>query len=171
MAGLSYGAAGLLDKPGVSGYAEALVFALSLVVPALLFGGMLGLRCRLSLEGGGSLMGEAGLALGCAGAVLGVAALGLESIGYWWWAPLFAGLVLSGLAALPSRGARRLGTLVLASGMLGWVSLLTDPAFPGVLVPIRPVHVAFAAAFCLSCVLWGGALLVGARGPCRRPNP
>ena len=50
---------------------------------------------------------------------------------------------------------------MLASGMLGWVSLLTDPAFPGVLVPMRPVHVAFAAAFCLSCVLWEGILFAG----------
>jgi hypothetical protein len=36
---------------------------------------------------------------------------------------------------------------VLASGVLGWVSLLTDPAFPAALMPVRPVHVAFAAAF------------------------
>ena len=110
--------------------------------------------------------------LGCFGAVLGIiAALGLEGIGHWWWAPLFAGLVLSGSAALlPEEAPRRLGALVLASGLLGWVSLLTDQAFPGVLVPARPVHVAFAAAFCLSCVLWGGALLVEARR-LGRPKP
>ena len=172
MAGLSYGASGLLDKPDVSGYAEALVSALSLVLPALLLGGLLGLRCRLPLEGGRSLAGGAGFALGCLGAVLGVAAaLGLEQVGLWWWAPLLAGLVLSGSSALPPKGApRRLGALVLASGMLGWVSLLTDQAFPGVLVPIRTAHVAFAAAFCLSCVLWGGALFLGTRG-LGRPNP
>jgi hypothetical protein len=45
-------------------------------------------------------------------------------------APLFAGLTLMGLATLPLKAQRRLGALVLASGMLGWVSLLTDPAFP-----------------------------------------
>jgi hypothetical protein len=47
---------------------------------------------------------------------------------------------------------------VLASGTLGLVSMLTDPAFSGVLVPMRPVHVAFAALFCLSCMVWGWAL-------------
>ena len=47
---------------------------------------------------------------------------------------------------------------VLASGALGWVSLLTDPASSEVLVPARPVHVAFAALFCLSCVAWGATL-------------
>jgi hypothetical protein len=54
--------------------------------------------------------------------------------------------------------SRLLGTLVLASGTLGWVSLLTDPAFSGVLVQMRAVHVAFAALFCLSCVAWGWVL-------------
>ncbi len=56
---------------------------------------------------------------------------------------------------------------VLASGVLGWVSLLTDPAFPAALMPVRPVHVAFAAAFCLSCILWGGMHFVGSPSPQR----
>jgi hypothetical protein len=51
--------------------------------------------------------------------------------------------------------------VVSISGALGWVSVLTDPAFSGgVLVPMRLVHVAFAAAFCLSWVVWGAVLMV-----------
>jgi hypothetical protein len=178
IAGLSYGAAGYLDKPGMSGYASTLVSVLSVIVPALLLGGLLGLRQRLLLGGERSFTGGAGFVLGCLGTMLGVIAalgpeqtvLGLTSIGLWWWAPLFAGLTLMGLATLPLKAQRGLGALVLTSGMLGWVSLLTDPAFPGVLVPMRPVHVAFAAAFCLSCVLWGGGLFVGAHR-LGRPKP
>jgi hypothetical protein len=174
-AGLAYGAAGYLDKPGMSAYASALVPVLTVVIPVLLLGGLLGLRYRLSLGGERSFARGAGVVLGCLGAVLGVIAalgsgrtfFGPTSIGHWWWAPLFAGLTLMGLSALPLVAQRRLGALVLASGALGWVSLLTDPAFPGALVPVRPVHVAFAAAFCLSSVFWGGMLFVGTHRPQR----
>ena len=178
MAGLAYGAAGYLDRPGMSGYAGALVSVLSAVFPVLLLGGLLGLRYRLLLAGTRSFTGGMGFVLGCLGAMLGVVAgfgsvlpfFGLlPIIGHWWWAPLFAGLTLMGLSALPSEVQRRLGALVLASGVLGWVSLLTDAAFPGALMPVRPVHIALAAAFCLSCVLWGGMLLVGTHRP-QRPN-
>jgi hypothetical protein len=71
-----------------------------------------------------------------------------------------AGLTLMGLVASLRGGLRLLGAVVSISGALGWVSLLTDPAFSGVLVPMRPVHVAFAAAFCLSWVVWGAVLMV-----------
>ncbi|HZC85116.1 MAG TPA: hypothetical protein VE194_11835 [Rubrobacter sp.] len=72
-----------------------------------------------------------------------------------------AGLTLMGLAASLTGGLRLLGAVVSISGALGWVSVLTDPAFSGgVLVPMRPVHVAFAAAFCLSTVVWGAVLMV-----------
>jgi hypothetical protein len=175
MAGLAYGAAGYLDKPGMSGYASALVSVLSVVVPVLLLGGLLGLRCQLLLEGGRSFARGAGFVLGCLGAVLGVITalssarifFGLTSLVHWWWVPLFAGLTLMGLATLLSKVQRRLGALVLVSGMLGWVSLLTDADFSGALMPVRPVHVAFAVAFCLSCVLWGGMLFVGTHRPQR----
>jgi hypothetical protein len=171
MAGLAYGAAGYLDKPGISVYADALVSVLTVVIPVLLLVGLMGLRSRLLLGGGRSFTRGAGFVLGCLGAMLGVvAALGgertffeLTDLGLWWWVPLFAGLTLMGLSALPSEAQRRLGALVLVSGGLGWVSLLTDPAFPAALMPVRPVHVGFAAAFCLSCVLWGGILFVGAQ--------
>ncbi len=177
-AGLSYGAAGYLDKPGMSAYAGALVSVLSVAIPAFCLGGLLGLRCRLLLGEKRSLRGGIGYALGCLGTVLGAidavgserTFLGLGRIGLGWWALLFAGLTLMGLATIPLKAQRRLGALVLASGILGWVSLLTDPAFSGVLVPMRPVHVAFAAAFCLSCVLWGGGLFVGTLS-CVRPKP
>ena len=79
--------------------------------------------------------------------------LALLSVGTWWWVLLLAGLTLMGIAALPREELRLLGALVLTSGVLGWVSVLTDPDFPGVLVPMRPVHAAFAALFCLSSVV------------------
>jgi hypothetical protein len=99
---------------------------------------------------------------GCFGAVLVMAGeLGLAGTAITnWWVPLLAGLTLMGLAASLSGGSRLLGAVVSISGALGWVSLLTDPVFSGVLVPMRPVHVAFAAAFCLSCVVWGAILMV-----------
>ena len=71
-----------------------------------------------------------------------------------------AGLTLMGLAASLSGGSRLLGAVVSISGAVGWVSLLTDPAFSGALVSMRPLHVAFAVAFCLSSVVWGALLMV-----------
>jgi hypothetical protein len=117
--------------------------------------------------------------LGCLGAMMGiVGTVGLEQTPYldlaritdWWWCPLLAGLTLMGLAAFLKEGLRPLGALVLISGALGWVSLLTDPAFSGVLLPIRPGHVAFAAVFCLSSVSWGSMLLVKPIS-LKRPKP
>jgi hypothetical protein len=96
-----------------------------------------------------------------AGTVLGL----LDGLDWWepdWWLVLLVGLTAVGLGMVFEQASRLLGVLVLASGALGWVSLLTDPAFPGVLVPTRPVHVVFAALFCLSCLAWGGAF---SRGP------
>ena len=95
--------------------------------------------------------------MGLAGTVLGL----FDGLDWWeldWWILLFFALTAFGLDIVFEGASRLLGLLVLASGALGWVSLLTDPAFSGVLVPTRPVHVAFAALFCLSCVAWGWAL-------------
>ena len=101
----------------------------------------------------------------------GQSLLWLALIGSWWWALLFGGLTLMGLSSLLMEAPRLVGALVLASGVLGWVSLLTDPAFPGVLVPMRPVHVTFAALFCLSCVVWGWILFVVRPQSGMRPKP
>jgi hypothetical protein len=94
--------------------------------------------------------------------VLAGTALGLvDGLDLWepdWWALLFFALSAAGLEMVLKEGSRLVGVLVLTSGALGWTSLLTDPASPEVLVPARPVHVAFAALFCLSCVAWGAAL-------------
>jgi hypothetical protein len=169
-AGLCYGAAGYLDRPGISGYIDALVAVLSLVIPALFLGALLGLRTQLPFAtqtNFASSAGVVGFVLGCFGAVLGAAgALGLErtTLTKWWWVLLLAGLTLMGLAASSKGGLRLLGVVVSISAALGWVSLLTDPAFSGVLVPMRSVHVAFAAAFCLSSVAWGAILMVPYRG-------
>ena len=107
-------------------------------------------------EGGGHLR-RAALPVGLVGTVLGL----FDGLDWWepdWWILLFVALTAAGLEMVFEEAPRFLGVLVLASGTLGWVSLLTDPAFSGVLVPTRPVHVAFAALFCLSCVAWGVAL-------------
>jgi hypothetical protein len=71
---------------------------------------------------------------------------------------LYTGLTVVGVATLSKDTPRLLGALVLGSGALGWVSLLTDPGYSGILVSMRSLHVAFAALFCLSCVGWGGVL-------------
>ena len=166
LAGLCYGAAGYFDRPGISGYTGALVSVLSVAIPALFLGGLLGLHARLpdaTQTDFASSAGIVGFVFGCFGAVLGIAgALGLAGTAttFFWWVLLLAGLTLMGLAASLRGGLRLLGAVVSISGALGWVSLLTDPAFSGVLVPMRPVHVAFAAAFCLSSVVWGAVLMV-----------
>ena len=176
LAGLCYGAAGYFDRPGISGYTGALVSVLSVAIPALFLGGLLGLHARLpdaTQTDFASSAGIVGFVFGCFGAVLGIAgALGLggpiawelglpgTATTFFWWVLLLAGLTLMGLAASLTGGLRLLGTVVSISGALGWVSFLTDPAFSGVLVPMRPVHVAFAAAFCLSTVVWGAVLMV-----------
>ena len=167
LAGLCYGAAGYLDRPGISGYTDALVSVLSVAIPALFLGGLLGLQARLPdfirTEDFASSAGIVGFVFGCFGAVLGIAgALGLEGTAttFFSWVLLLAGLTLIGLAASSKGELRLLGAVVSISGALGWVSLLTDPAFSSVLVPMRPVHVAFAAAFCLSSVVWGAVLMV-----------
>ena len=166
LAGLCYGAAGYFDRPGISEYTGALVSVLSVAFPALFLGGLLGLHTRLPdarQTDFASSAGFVGFVFGCFGAVLGIAvALGLAGTAtpLFWWVLLLAGLTLMGLAASLRGGLRLLGAVVSISGALGWVSLLTDPAFSSVLMPMRPVHVAFAAAFCLSSVVWGAVLMV-----------
>ncbi|MDQ5827821.1 MAG: hypothetical protein M3441_27110, partial [Chloroflexota bacterium] len=44
---------------------------------------------------------------------------------------LYTGLTVVGVATLLKDAPRLLGALVLASGALGWASLLTDPGFSG----------------------------------------
>ncbi len=105
--------------------------------------------------GRGSPLARTGLLAGLIGTVLGV----FDGLDWWegldWSILLLAGLTAVGVGMLFEDASRLLGTMVLVSGTLGWVSLLTDPAFSGVLVPMRPVHVVVAAAFCLSWVAWG----------------
>jgi len=162
LAGLCYGAAGFFDRP----HTDALVSVLSVALPALFLGGLLGLHARLpdaTQTDFASSAGFVGFLFGCFGAVLRIAgALGLEGTATtgFWWVMLLAGLTLMGLAASLTGELRLWGAVVSISGALGWVSLLTDPAFSGVLVPMRPVHVTFAAAFCLSWVVWGAVLMV-----------
>ncbi len=171
LAGLCYGAAGYLDRPGISGFTIALVSVLSAAIPALFLGGLLGLRARFppaTQTDFASSVGVVGFVLGCFGAVLGIvgalellARIPYWQITEWWWVLLLLeGLTLMGLAALLQGGQRILGAVVSISAALGWASLLTDPAFFGVLVPMRSVHVIFAAAFCLSAVVWGSVLMV-----------
>jgi len=124
-----------LDRPGISGYTSVLVSVLSVAIPTLFLGGLLGLHTRLLLVAQTSLASGAGLVLGCFGSVLGiVGALELARTPYlqiteWWWVLLLAGLALMGLPSSSKGGLRLLGAVVSISGALGWVSLLTDPAF------------------------------------------
>ena len=135
LAGLCYGAAGYLDRPSISGYTGALVFVLSVAIPALFLGGLLGLQARLpdaTQMDFASSAGIVGFLLGGFGAVLGIAgALGLAGTAttFFWWGLLLIGLTLMGLVASLRGGLRLLGAVVSFSGALGWVSLLTDPAF------------------------------------------
>ena len=151
LGGISYGAAGYLDNPDASEFVIGVVVpVLGVSTPTLFLGGLVGLYSWL--RGGGSLLQRAGLLVGLVGTVLSVFD-GLD-----WWILLFAGLTVVGVGMIFEDASRLVGALVLASSALGWVSLLTDPAFSGVLVPMRQVHVAFAALFCLSCVVWGWVL-------------
>jgi hypothetical protein len=156
LGGISYGAAGYLDAPDASGFVIGVVVpVLGVATPALFLGSLIGLYFWPG-EGGGRLR-RAALPVGLVGTVLGL----FDGLDLWepdWWILLFVSLTAVGLEMVFEEAPRFLGVLVLASGTLGWVSLLTDPAFSGVLVPTRPVHVAFAALFCLSCVAWGVAL-------------
>jgi len=107
--------------------------------------------------GGDGPLRRVALPVGLVGTVLGL----LDGLDWWepdWWVLLFLALTAAGLEMVFEEVSRLLGVLVFACGALGWVSLLTDPAFSGVLVPTYPVHVAFAALFCLSCLAWGVAL-------------
>src|SRR4051812_35606596 len=86
LAGLCYGAAGYLDRPGISGYTGDLVSVLSVAVPAsvpaLFLGALLDLQTRLppaTQTDFASSVGVVGFVVGCLGAVLGaLGALGLE---------------------------------------------------------------------------------------------
>jgi hypothetical protein len=171
LAGLSYGAWGYLDNPDAPGFVTGAVLpVLTLTTPALFLGGLVGLYSWLG--GGGGRLTRTGLLVGMLGTVLGV----VHGLARWptlpclenWFILLFVSLGVVGVAAVVFEDAPRLlGTLVLASAALGWVSLLTDPAFPGVLVPMRAVHVAFAALFCASAVVWGWALIGSPRSRTR----
>ena len=171
LAGLSYGAWGYLDNPDAPEFVTGVVLpVLKLTTPALFLGGLVGLYSWLG--GGGGRLTRTGLLVGMLGTVLGV----VHGLARWptlpwlenWFILLFASLGVVGVAAVVFEDAPRiLGALVLASVTLGWVSLLTDPAFPGVLVPMRAVHVAFAALFCTSAVVWGWALFSSLRSRTR----
>jgi hypothetical protein len=146
-----------LDNPDASEFVIGVVVpVLSVTTPTLFLGGLVGLY--FWLRGGGSLLQRAGLLVGLVGTVLGV----FDGLDWWegldWWILLFAGLTVVGVGMIFEDASRLLGALVLASSALGWVSLLTDPVFSDVLVPMRQVHVAFAALFCLSCLVWGWVL-------------
>src|SRR5918992_1389356 len=134
LAGLCYGAAGYLDRPSISGYRCPRVRA-KRGHPGFVLRGLLGLQARLpdaTQMDFASSAGIVGFLLGGFGAVLGIAgALGLAGTAttFFWWGLFLAGLTLMGLVASLRAGLRLLGAVVSFSGALGWVSLLSDPAF------------------------------------------
>jgi hypothetical protein len=176
LGGISYGAYGYFsDNPDMPRLViAAVVPLLKLATPALFLGGFVGLHSWLGprLGGGGGTLERAGVGLGFLGSVVGLLGSVVDeehATGLWATLPhlgggrtlLYTGLTVVGVAALGKDAPRRrlLGALVLGSGILGWVSLLTDPDFfSGVPVSMGSLHVAFAALFCLSCVAWGGVL-------------
>src|SRR5215210_7590040 len=148
LAGISYGAWGYLDNPNASEFVTGLVVpVLAVTTPTLFLGGLAGLYSWNGSEG--SFLRRAALLVGLIGTVLGV----FDGLDWWepdWWSLLFFALTAAGIEMVFWEASRLVGVLVFASGALGWVSKLTDPAFSGVLVPTQPVHFAFAALFCLS---------------------
>ncbi len=112
---------------------------------------------------GGGPLGATGMFAGLVGTALGLVD-GMDWLEIEWWILLFVALTAVGVDMTTDDAMRLPGVLMLASGVLGWVSLLTDPDFSGVLVPTRSMHVAFAALFCLGCVAWGGVLFVRSHG-------
>src|SRR5215208_3526478 len=137
----------------------------------LFLGGLVGLHSWLGswLGGGASRLERAGVVLGLLGSVVGLLGGVMDEehgMGLWATLPhlgggrtfLYSGLTVVGVATLSKDAPRLLGALVLGSGALGWISLLSDPGYSGILVSMRLLHVAFAALFCLSCVVWGGVL-------------
>ena len=158
LGGISYGAAGYLDTPNAAEFVTGVALpVLGVTTPALLLGGLAGLYSWLGR--GGSLLQRTGLLVGLVGTVLGLID-GLD-----WWILLFGALTVVGVGMVVEDASWLLGVLVLASGALGWGSLLTDRDFSGVVVPMQPVHVVFAALFCLSCVVWGWVLFRGVSKP------
>jgi hypothetical protein len=175
LGGISYGAYGYFsDNPDMPRLViAAVVPLLKLATPALFLGGFVGLHSWLGSRFGGvgGTLERAGVGLGLLGSVVGLLGSVVDEehgTGLWATLPhlggahtlLYTGLTLVGVATLGKDAPRRLlGALVLGSGALGWVSLLTDPDFfSGVPVSMGSLHVAFAASFCLSCVMWGGVL-------------
>ena len=178
LGGISYGAYGYLsDNPDMPRLLiAAVVPLLKSATPALFLGGFVGLHAWLGSRfgGGGGTLERAGVGLGLLGGVVGLlGGVVDEEHGTGLWASLphhlgggrtllYTGLTVVGVATLLGKEVPRrrlLGALVLGSGALGWVSLLTDPDFfSGVPGSMGSLHVAFAALFCLSCVAWGGVL-------------
>ena len=174
LGGISYGAYGYFsDNPDMPRLViTAVIPLLKLATPALFLGGFVGLHFWLGAQfgGGGSTLERAGVVVGLLGSVVEEE----HGMGLWATLPhlgggrtlLYTGLTVVGVATLGKDAPRLLGALVLGSGTLGWASLLTDPGYSGLLVSMRSLHVAFAALFCLSCVVWGGVLATksGANG-------
>ena len=172
LGGISYGAYGYFsDNPDVPRLViTAVVPLLKLATPALFLGGLVGLHSWVgSRFGEGGHLERAGVVLGLLGSVAGLLGGMMDEehgMGLWAMLPhlgggrtlLYTGLTVVGVATLSKDAPRLLGALVLGSGALGWVSLLTDPGYSGILVSMKSLHVAFAALFCLSCVVWGGVL-------------
>ena len=178
MGGVLFVVWGYIDRPNIPETLKALIHLLAFVVPTLFLAAVVGLsvlwRSRLGM------LGWMGMALAvCAwgwsvvrAIVGGTAVWAYFAQREWphflasWLLFMLTGLTLMGVATVRSGGSRGTGTVVLATGVFGWVYNLTDS---GAVLEAHSVHVGFGLLFSVGWVVLGVGLL--AAGTKRFPRP
>ena len=162
-------------------YLDAMTAALSLVVPLLFFVGLTGIH--IWCEGRVDRLAESGFVLGMIGSAVG-AIRGVENAIGWYdayvtgyenstafgwlvpswidWAPiLYAGLTVSGIAAVGTKALGILRYLPPTVAAIGWVYYFTDEFGAG---GMRLVHIGAGALFGLGWVALGAGLVAASYG-------
>ena len=170
LAGVLFALWGYVHRPEAPPLFDALVGPLSLAVPLLFLMGFAGLYARCKGQTG--WLGRAGFVIAFAasgwGAAQTLAVVHTVVYGYAiskglplplvtnWFGALLAALVLIGLRLIQLKRLRGLSAVVLVTGGVGWLHLLTDPGDFG---EGYVVHALFGIFFslgwvALGCVLW-----------------